>query len=143
MDDQMLGADFTPGEVPPADDVTRGWWDATRQHRLIVQRCTSCDNLQHPPRALCIGCGSMEHLDWAEAAGTGVVDTFTVVHRAPRADTAAPYALARIRLANGILLFTRLVGREPDAWRIGDPVGVAWIDVPDGRALPVFRPANA
>ncbi len=131
--------DFVPGEVPAPDEVTAPWWQAACEHRLVVQRCTACGHVQHPPRALCTACGSMGHLDWDEATGTGVVDTFTVVHRAPRPEVATPYVVARVRLAEGVLVLTRLEGRDPDAWRIDDPVGVAWIDLPDGRALPIFN----
>jgi uncharacterized OB-fold protein len=134
---------FVPGEVPLPDEVTASWWTATREHRLVVQRCTSCDHAQHPPRALCTGCGSMDHLDWVDAAGTGVVDTFTVVHRAPRPDVMTPYVVARVRLAEGVLVLTRLEGRDPDAWRIDDAVRLAWTALPDGRALPTFRPPDA
>ena len=134
---------FVPGDVPPPDDVTAPWWDATREHRLRVQRCTSCGHHQHPPRALCTGCGSTDDLDWTESSGVGVVDTFTVVHRAPRPDVATPYVVARVRLAEGIVTLTRLERRATDAWRIDDPVQVAWTDLPDGRALPTFGPREA
>ncbi len=62
-----------------------------------------------------------------------------MVHRAPRADATPPYVVARVRLAEGPVLLTRLPDRD---WTIGDPVAVAWVDLPDGRALPVFHPAT-
>lgn len=129
---------FVPGEVPVPDDVTAPWWQATRQRRLLVQRCTACGHVQHPPRALCTSCGRLDRVDWVEVTGIGVVDTFTVVHRAPRPDVITPYVVARVRLAEGVLVLTRLEGRNPDTWRIDDAVAVAWVDLPDGRALPVF-----
>jgi uncharacterized OB-fold protein len=124
-------------EVPPADDVTTGWWDATREHRLTVQVCTQCSHVQHPPRAVCTACSSMDHLALQDAAGTATIDVHTVVHRAPRPDVEVPYTLARVRLAEGPLLLTRLTGSND--WTIGDPVVVDWVDLPDGRALPVFH----
>ncbi|TIC88068.1 hypothetical protein E8D34_07200 [Nocardioides sp. GY 10113] len=134
----------TFGAVPPADEVTAGWWRATGEHRLTVQTC-GCGHTQHPPRALCTGCGATDLLTLAPTEGTGVVDSFTVVHRAPRPDLPTPYVVARVRLAEGPILLTRLegagVGKEPDSWRIGDPVSVAWHDLDDGRALPYFVPA--
>ncbi|MFV2096095.1 Zn-ribbon domain-containing OB-fold protein [Micromonospora sp. LOL_014] len=136
-------------EVPPADDLTADWWQATCEHRLVLQTCTGCGHHQHPPRAVCVRCGDTTRLGFTEASGDGTVDTFTVVHRAPRRDLAVPYTIARVRLAEGPLLLTRLdglsPGTEPDddaddaGWRIGDPVTVDWVDLPDGRALPVFR----
>ena len=130
-----------PVEVPPADELTAGWWDATRQHRLTVQACGACVGVQHPPRAVCISCGRTDHLALRDAAGTGVVDSFTVVHRAPVEDLEVPYVIARVRLDEGPILLTRLEGRaDPGSWHIDDRVTVDWVDLADGRALPVFRP---
>lgn len=127
---------MTLPEVPPADDVTAPWWDATREHRLTVQTCLQCAHVQHPPRAVCTGCSSMDHLSLVDASGLGVVDASTVVHRAPRPDVEVPYTVARVRLAEGPIMLTRLVGSND--WTIGEAVTAGWIDLPDGRALPVF-----
>ncbi len=139
---------WTPGEVPPADEVSAPYWEATAEHRLTVQSCRTCGHLQHPPRALCTGCGSMDHLAQVDVGGGATVDTFTVVHRAPRPDLATPYTVARVRLDEGPVLLTRLEatpapsGTGPDHdWSIGDRVVVAFHDLPDGRALPYFLPA--
>ncbi|WP_122816877.1 Zn-ribbon domain-containing OB-fold protein [Nocardioides pantholopis] len=139
----MSEATWDPPEVPPADDVSTPYWDATREHRLTVQSCGACGHVQHPPRAVCTACSSMEHLSQVDAAGTGAVDTFTTVHRAPRPELDAPYTVARVRLAEGPVVLTRLEPAVPDqrAWTIGDPVAVAWADLPDGRALPYFTPS--
>lgn len=133
---------WTPGEVPPADEVTAAYWEATREHRLTVQQCT-CGHRQHPPRALCTACGATDALTQTDVDGTGSVDASTVVHRAPRADVPVPYVVARVRLDEGPLVLTRLDGRaDPESWAIGDAVVVAWTDLPDGRALPSFFPIS-
>ncbi len=132
-----------PVEVPPADELTAGWWDATREHRLTVQWCGACSGVQHPPRAVCISCGRAGELALRDATGSGVVDSFTVVHQAPVRDLEVPYVIARVRLDEGPVLLTRLEGRDdPDSWRIDDRVTVGWVDLADARALPVFRPAD-
>jgi uncharacterized OB-fold protein len=131
-----------PVEVPPPDETTAGWWDATREHRLTVQSCDACSGVQHPPRALCTHCGRTGTLGLRPATGRGVVDTYTVVHRASVPDLEVPYVIARVRLDEGVVLLTRLEGRDDgDAWAIDDPVAVDWVGLADGRALPVFRPA--
>ncbi|MGA3540156.1 Zn-ribbon domain-containing OB-fold protein [Micromonosporaceae bacterium DT194] len=137
----MIEAMSAP-EVPPADETTAGWWDASREHRLVVQGCDSCGAVQHPPRGVCTGCGETGALVWRDDTGAGVVDSFTVVHRAPQRDLAVPYVIARVRLDCGVLLLTRLEGADAQTWRIDDRVRVAWVDLPDGRALPVFTPAD-
>lgn len=130
-----------PVEVPPADELTAGWWDATREHRLTVQVCSACSGVQHPPRAVCVSCGRTDRLALREVSGAGVVDSFTVVHRAPVKDLEVPYVIARVRLDEGAVLLTRLEGRaDPDSWGIDERVTLDWVDLADGRALPVFRP---
>jgi uncharacterized OB-fold protein len=126
-------------DVPPPDDVTAGWWDATREHRLVIQTCATCGHRQHPPRALCVRCGTTGGLRFDPVSGRGVVDAWTVVHRAPRPDVPVPYTVVRIRLDEGPILLSNLAdppgAPEPE---LGTPVTVAWTDLPDGRALPVF-----
>ena len=61
-------------DVPAADDLTAPWWDATRDHRLTVQRCGTCEAVQHPPRAVCLACSTLGGLTQVEASGTGEVD---------------------------------------------------------------------
>lgn len=126
-------------EPAPPDEVSAPWWDATRDHRLLLQSCPACGGRQHPPRSVCVACGTPDGLGWATASGAGVVDAFTVVHRAPQPEVDVPYVVARVRLVEGPLLLTRLQGRPVDAWAIGDAVQAVWEDLPDGRALPVFH----
>ena len=135
---------FKP-DVPAPDEITGPWWDATREHRLVLQTCPSCAGgdqpaAQHPPRALCIRCGSAE-LGWADAAGTGVVDACTVVHRAPRPDLAVPYVIARVRLDEGVVLLTRLQDREPGEWR-PNALGSSPCPKKYSPPLPARLPAN-
>jgi uncharacterized OB-fold protein len=129
---------WIPGEVPPADEMTGDWWEATREHRLTVQTCTTCGHRQHPPRAVCTGCGDTDHLVQQAVSGDGTVDTYTVVHRPPRKDVETSYVVARVRLVEGPIMLTRL----PSEPVIGDPVTVGWVDLPDGRSLPVFNPTT-
>jgi uncharacterized OB-fold protein len=124
-------------EIPAPDDVTSDWWDATRERRLTVQGCDDCGHLQHPPRALCTACGRLDTLSLRPTTGRGTVDSWTLVHRAPRPDVPTPYVVARVRLEEGPILLTQLL--DDHAWTIGDTVVVDWYAVPDGRALPVFR----
>jgi uncharacterized OB-fold protein len=127
-------------DLPPVDAVTAPWWDATREQRLLIQRCSACAHLQHYPRALCTACGTTDGLDWVEAAGTGVVDSCTVVHRGlPGFD--APYVVARVRLTEGVLVLTNLVDGEPESFACDQAVSLRWRALNDGRHLPVFGPA--
>ena len=136
----MSSSSETGAELPPVDAVTQPWWDATRDHRLLLQTCASCGAVQHYPRALCIACGGTD-LGWTDSLGVAVVDSFTVVHRElPGFD--APYVVARVRLAEGPILLTNLVDADVESWACDVTVSVRWRDLADGRALPVFGPAG-
>ena len=124
-------------DLPPVDDLTRRWWDATEQRRLLVQHCPQCDHYQHYPRAVCTACGSTD-LEFLDAAGTGTVYSFTEVQRAVPPMTEAPYTVALVRLDEGPLLLTNIEG---DTIACDGPVQVAWRPLADGRHLPVFRSA--
>ena len=124
-------------DVPAPDDVTGEWWQATREHRLLVQVCGTCEHRQHPPRAVCSACGDTDHLSGAPVTGSATVDSWTLVHRALRPDVEVPYVVARVRLEEGPILLTQLHG--DDRWQIGEPVTLGWFDLPDGRALPIFH----
>lgn len=125
----------------PVTALTQPWWDATQESRLLLQTCASCGHRQHHPRHRCLVCAG-EDLGWSASAGTAVVDTVTVVHRSPRPDLDVPYVVARVRLDDGPVMLTNLVGDDPDSWAIGDTVALQWRDLDDGRRLPVWgRPA--
>lgn len=129
------------GYVPPQDELTAPWWDGTRERRLLLQRCDACGEVQHHPRHVCLSCGATHALGWVQSDGAGTVDTFTVVHRAPRPGLETPYVVARVRLDDGPVLLAWIVGDTgalPDP-RIGDLVRLDWSPLDDGRALPVFR----
>ena len=120
--------------------MTRAYWDATRDRRLVLQHCDACGHTQHPPRTLCIYCGETDALSNREAAGTGVVDACTVVMRSPSPDHEPPYVVARVRLPEGVILISNIETTEPETVAIGDAVRLGWRALDDGRALPVFHP---
>lgn len=138
-----LGLDFAADAEPPwVTDTTAPWWEGTRECRLLLQRCGRCGHLQHYPRPLCLSCGGTE-LGWCEACGHARVWSVTVVHRPARAGLATPYVIALVRLEEGPVLLTRIVGPGATEVRCDEPVELDFAPLPDGRALPVFRPSQA
>ncbi len=123
-----------PTPTPNAD--TSAFWEACNEDRLIVQTCRSCGHVQFYPRALCVACEGRD-LAWRDAAPTGTVHTFTVVHRAPtpafKAD--APYVLALIDLDDGFRMMMNVVNTPHDEIVIGMSVRIVFEDR-DGQKLP-------
>ena len=61
-----------PKPVPVPDALSKPFWDAANEQRLVVQKCGGCQALQHPPRPRCRYCGS-DNLSWEQTSGRGHV----------------------------------------------------------------------
>ncbi len=66
--------------TPLVTDLTQPFWDATKQGRLAIQRCGDCDYYNHPPKAACDQCQSL-NLSYVDVSGRGTVWSFTVMHQ--------------------------------------------------------------
>ncbi|MGW0939959.1 bifunctional MaoC family dehydratase N-terminal/OB-fold nucleic acid binding domain-containing protein [Streptomyces sp. NPDC002666] len=116
------------------------FFEGAQQHRLLIQRCTACSVLRHPPGPCCPGCGSLEW-DAVEAGGYGHVYSFVVNHHPRHPAFDSPYLVAVVELAEGTRIVTNLTGVAPDEVAIGMPVVLDWLDADPDLTLPVFRPA--
>lgn len=132
---------MTDPVLPTPDDVTTPWWDATRESRLLLQRCTGCSHVQHYPRVVCTACAGTD-LEWIESKGVGTIDSFTVVHRAPNPVFEVPYVIARVCLTEGPTLLTRIIETTEEDLACDMPVSLDWEALADGHQLPVFRITN-
>ncbi len=47
-----------PSPVP--DQVSKPYWDACGEDRLVMQTCGACNLMHYPPRRACDNCGSGE-----------------------------------------------------------------------------------
>ena len=122
----------------PVTPETVAWWDATRERRLMVQQCQRCGHAQLYPRPICTSCGSLE-VELSPAAGRGTIYSHTTVHRSPNPEFfVPPYVVALVRLDEGPLLLTNIVGGTAGDARCDDSVQVTWEPLTDGRALPLF-----
>jgi uncharacterized OB-fold protein/acyl dehydratase len=118
------------------------WFDGAKEHRLLIQRCTQCQELRHPPRPVCPKCRSYEW-DTVEANGHGTVYSYVVNHypQVPAFDYPLPIGL--IELDEGTRLVANLVGIDAADVRVGMPVEVEWIEHDPDLTLPAFHPGKA
>ena len=126
------------GPLPPVDDVSAAWWEGTKRKELLIQVCRCCGASQYYPRALCTACGGTD-LGFMAVDGAGRLHSFTVVHRQPFEWADPPYVLALVQLAEGPTILTHLVDCPPSRVRCDLAVRLCWLEVTDGRHLPVFR----
>ncbi len=132
--------------APGISDDTRFFWDGTRAGQLLIQRCTGCGALRHPPGPVCPACHSFEW-DTLQASGLGRVYSFVVMHYPEVPPFEYPNPVALVELDEGTRLVAQLVGIAPGEVAIGQRVRVefATFDTADGGsiALPQFRPLAA
>lgn len=124
---------------PAMNQDSAFFWDGLNEHRLLIQSCTSCGVLRHPPRAACAACGS---LDWdtVESSGRGEVYSFTVHHHPPIPGFEMPYVVGLITLDEGVRMLGNVIGLEPGAVAVGMRVAAEFVEVDEGYTLPMFRP---
>lgn len=123
----------------PVTDLSRPYWEAAAQGRLIAPKCDDCGRFFFAPEIACTHCFSL-NWTWSPVAGRGVIYSYTTIHRAPQPGMAAPYVLAAIDLPEGFAMFAHVVDCPPEALVCGLPVQVDFRPLHDGRIAPVFKP---
>ncbi len=128
--------------LPTPDELSQPFWEAAKQHKLVVQRCQECSYFNHPPRLACDACQSQQ-LQFEPVSGQGTIYTFTVMHQPNIAgfEDQIPYVNILVELEEQPLLFmvSNLPDSEKDKVRIGGRVEVYFEDVNDEITLPQFR----
>lgn len=128
--------------LPAADELSQPFWEAAKQHQLVVQRCQECGYFNHPPRPACDACQSQQ-LQFEPVSGRGTIYTFTVMHQPNIAgfEEQIPYINILVELEEQPLLFmvSDLPGSEKDKVRIGGWVEIHFEDVNDEITLPQFQ----
>ena len=126
----------------PGDPLTRPFWDAAKEDKLVLPRCTSCNLVHWYPRLICPFSAATE-IEWIEGSGIGYIHTFAVQHRAfgGWADE-TPFVTAYIDLAEGDRMFTVLRGVDPtrpETIKIGAKVKVEFEAASADVHIPFWR----
>ncbi|MEW6443264.1 MAG: Zn-ribbon domain-containing OB-fold protein [bacterium] len=131
----------TKKPVPVVTPWGMPFWQAAREGKLVIQKCSDCHGHIFYPRLLCPHCGS-QRLAWTEASGRGTIYSYTVVRsNAPSAFLEdMPYVVAVIRLAEGVQMLSNIVGCDPDQLACDMPVEVVFETLTEEFKLPKFRP---
>ena len=131
-----------PKIIPVPDEMSKPFWDAVNEKRLVVQSCTACNELQYPPRPRCQDCGS-EKLEWKETSGRGRIATFMVSRdsRLQRRTPDQPFNIALIALDDDprINFYSNLPGVPANEVPIGAPVEVMFEEVAPGQLIHEWR----
>jgi uncharacterized protein len=123
--------------LPAMDEENSGFSEAARRGELVVQACSSCGKLRHPPRPMCPRCRSTKR-EWKPMSGNGVIWSYIVAHPPLLSAYAelAPYNVIVVELEEEPTL--RFVGNllktadgainevDPHSIQIGEPVHVVF-----------------
>lgn len=129
------------GVIP--DELTKPFWDAANEERLLIQNCTACTRLQFPIAAVCSQCRSGDNLEWKEMSGRGTIYNYGVVYDCPVASLKddLPFNLAAVMLEEdpGILFYSHLPGTPVDEVPVGGRVQVIFEATANGQKVPEWQ----
>ncbi len=124
--------------LPRIDTLNKPFWQAAREEKLVIQACDDCGNVRFPPSPVCPKCLSAAQ-SWKPASGKGTLESWVDFHRAYWGgfNDALPYRVCLVRLEEGPLLVSNLVGAS-DASKLGAAVRVVFEKATDDITLPKF-----
>lgn len=122
---------------PNINPENKAFWDAAQDNRFILKFCNSCNESHYYPRTICPHCGS-DDTTWVESKGLGEIYSYTVMRRGVE----VPFAMAYVRLNEGISVLTHLTNGDFDAIQIGQKVKVVFQETQDGVKTHLFEPIN-
>lgn len=124
------------------DDVItlKNFFEQVRAGLLTGVRCRRCGELAIPPKEFCPSCGERA---WEPVPldGSGTITSFTVIRVPPKGREAeAPYAVAVVRLTEGVSLLGRVVDIPLESLSVGLAVRFRAL-VHDNQTIIGFGPA--
>lgn len=127
--------------VPVLDAWNRPFWDACRDRRLVLQRCTMTGRCFFPPAPVSPFTGRADW-SWSACSGAGELWSFVVFHQRyfSGLEDELPYTVAMVRLDEGPMLVTNLDGIATVDARIGMRLQVRFPGGPGAFLLPQFGP---
>ncbi len=138
------GPESQPAPKRPRPAITQDnafFFEGARAGKLLVQRCSKCAKLRHPPRPSCPNCHSLEW-DTVESSGLGNVYSYVVVHHPQVPAFEYPLPIAVVELSEGTRLVADLVHVAPEDVQIGMAVECEFVEVDDELTLPMFHPVS-
>lgn len=140
--------------LAPFDVEHTGYFEAARDHRLVVQQCEECGLLRWEPGAACPWCQSLRW-HWQQVSGKGTIYSYQIVCQAIQSGFRdwAPYPIVLVELDEqrgaptpdeALRIVMNLVDGELRPEReenvaIGKRVEVTFMDLDGEFTLPQWR----
>jgi len=108
-------------------------WDSIDRQHLELQRCAQSVHFRYPPAPACPHCLSLDY-EWRAVSGRGEILSWVIYHRRYFDDYPPPYNVVAVRLSEGPIIVTNLVGPTPAGSWIGAQVEVCY-ELHGGRMI--------
>ena len=136
------------------DSEHKGYFQAAREHRLVVKRCLDCGLLRGEPGPGCPWCPSLRW-EWRTVSGKGTIYSYQIVAHVvlPGFRDWTPFPIVLVELDEqrgqptpheGLRFTANLMDgsmapeREENV-AIGKRVGVVFLDLENGLTIPQFK----
>ena len=126
-------------QLPIVTSSDRPFWEGAKRHELMAYKCSSCGAIYYPAID-CVSC-DRPRMEWTRVSGKGTVHTFVIYHKVYHAGWKddVPYNVAWIKLDEGPLLLSNIVGCRNEQIFIGMRVEVVFADVTEDVTLHRFK----
>lgn len=121
---------------PVTDD--QHFWDGVAAGQLLLQRCTQCQTMRHPPRPMCGNCHSLEWEAFPSDCRATVISW--IIPRHPPVEPGDEQLIALVETTEGARLVVNLHDFPPGASVNDARIEIFMHDVGDGVILPQGRP---
>jgi len=125
--------------LPTIDQWSKPFWDACKQHRLVMQRCNSSGKVWFPPAPVS-PVTRTSNWSWVELSGRGRIASWVMMHQGyfPGFADDLPYNIVMVDLDEGAMLISNMRDLKDRDIKVGMPVKVVFDDVADEISLPKF-----
>ncbi len=120
---------------PISNPENKAFLEAAQGNQLLLKYCNACKEAHFYPRTICPHCGG-DDTTWVKSDGLGEIYSYTVMRRG----VAVPFAMAYVRLQEGISMLTHLTNCDFDSIHIGQKVKVIFQETEDGQKTHLFEP---
>ena len=123
-----------PAPAAAADGLGEEFWEATKRHELLVQKCNACGNFQWGPEFCCHKCLSFD-MGWEKVEPSGTIYSWErswyPVH--PALKNGVPYVAVLVELpqAGNVRMVGNLLGDREQKVVIGAKVEAVFEDHTD------------
>lgn len=127
--------------LPLVDLWNRPFWDGCKEKRLMAQKCDASGEIWFPPSPVS-PVSRTDAWSWVELSGKGRVWSWVVMHQRYFKGFAdeVPYNIAQVKLDEGPMLISNIVGIENSDIEPDMPVRVIFEDITEDFTLPKFTP---